>query len=111
MWTQDLPDKMILVDLPCEPALGEELERIHDLVRNGNDCDVVLDFENVDMLNSSHLASLLRLRQQLREHGHRLVLCSISDAVRGILAVTALTRVFEIVQDRSKVPAVVQTRK
>lgn len=110
MWTQDLPEKMILVDLPREPELGEELERIHDLVGKRGDCDVVLDFENVDILNSNHLARLLRLRQKLREDGRRLVLCNVGDAVQGILAVTALTQVFEVVGDRSDALAVFQAR-
>jgi len=110
MWTQDLPEKMILMDLPRETELGDELERTHNLVGKHGDCDVILDFENVDILNSSHLASLLRLRQRLREDGRRLVLCNVGDAVQGILAVTALTQVLEVVGDRSDALAVLQAR-
>jgi anti-anti-sigma factor len=58
-----------------------------------------MDFSKVTMLNSSCLAILLRLRRQLLDRGHRLVLCSISRLTQGILSVTGLDGVFEITGD------------
>ena len=39
-WSEDI----LLVDLPAEPDLGEELKTVITTVRDRGDCDVVIDF-------------------------------------------------------------------
>ena len=39
-WSEDI----ILVELPEEPQIAEELEAVTDIVRNRGDCDLVMDF-------------------------------------------------------------------
>ncbi len=95
MGIQNGPDGAILVDLPEEPALEEELGEVVRLVRTMVACDVVLDFSKVTVLNSTCLAALLRLRNHLQGHSGRLVLCNIGAMARSILSVTGLTGVFE----------------
>jgi anti-anti-sigma factor len=95
MGIQNGPDGAILVDLPEEPALEEELGEVLRLVRTLVICDVVLDFAKVTILNSTCLAALLRLRNHLQGHGGHLVLCNIGAMARSILSVTGLTGVFE----------------
>jgi hypothetical protein len=60
MTIQNGPDGAILVDLPEEPALEEELHEVVRLVRTLVACDVVVDFSHVTVFNSACLASLLR---------------------------------------------------
>lgn len=103
-WSNDT----LLVDLPGEPELQEELLEVAELVRDHGACDVVMDFSAVTLLNSSCLATLLRLRQELLHHGRHLVLCNIGRATHGIFSVTGLTGVFEINDDRLKALATVQ---
>lgn len=94
-WSQDT----LLVDLPGESGLEEELQEVVRLVQGYVACDVIIDFSHVTVLNSSCLAALLRLRNHLQGTGGRLVLCNIGMATRGILAVTGLTAVFDITGD------------
>ena len=89
------PEGSLLVDLPGEPALEAELAEVVRFARQVTACDVVLDFSRVDVLNSSCLAALLRLRNHLQMYGGRLALCNIGRATHGILSVTGLTGVFE----------------
>ncbi len=95
-WSEDI----ILVDLPQEPDMGEELQTVTSIVRDRGDCDVVVDFSNVDIVTSSSLSKLLKLRKLLGDCGHRLVFCSVAAATRGIFSVTGLDGIFEVADDK-----------
>jgi len=95
-WSEDI----ILVDLPSEPEMGEELKTVTEQVRDRGDCEVVVDFSKVDIITSSSLSKLLRLRKLVGDCGHKLVFCSIAPATKGIFTVTGLDGVFEIVDDK-----------
>jgi anti-anti-sigma factor len=103
-WSNDT----LLVNLPGEPELQEALVDVAERVRDCHACDVVMDFSAVTLLTSSCLATLLRLRKELVDHGRHLVLCNITRPTHGILAVTGLIDVFEISDDRLKALAKVQ---
>lgn len=75
----------------------------------GGVCHVVLDFMNVDFVDSSHLSSLLRLRQLVQHHGGRLFLCSLGPAVGRMLTKAGLNGMFEIKPGRFDALAAVQT--
>jgi len=100
MGIQDLAENIILVDASAEPGLNEELKNVTDVVRERGDCDVVIDFSHVDIVTSSSLSKLLKLRKLLIDCEHRLVLCSVSAATKGIFSITALDGVFEMVSDQ-----------
>jgi anti-anti-sigma factor len=95
-WSEDI----ILVDLPQEPDMGEELKSVTEITRDRGDCDVVVDFSSVDIVTSSSLSKLLKLRKLLADCGHRLVFCSVAAATRGIFTVTGLDGIFEIADDK-----------
>jgi anti-anti-sigma factor len=95
-WSEDI----ILVDLPQEPDMGEELKSITEITRDRGDCDVVVDFSSVDIVTSSSLSKLLKLRKLLADCGHRLVFCGVAAATRGIFTVTGLDGIFEIADDK-----------
>jgi anti-anti-sigma factor len=100
MGIQDWSEDILLVDLPAEPDIGEELKTITEMVRDRGDCDVVVDFSNVDIVTSSSLSKLLKLRKLLGDCGHRLVFCSVAAATKGIFTVTGLDGIFEIADDK-----------
>ena len=57
--------------------------------------DVVVNLAEVDYLNSSNIAQLLRLRKRLAAGGARLRVCSVRDQVWGVLLVTGLDKLFD----------------
>jgi anti-anti-sigma factor len=100
MAIQDLAENAILVDAPAEPSLNEELKNATDIVRERGDCDVVIDFSHVDIVTSSSLSKLLKLRKVLLDCNHRLMLCNVAPSTKGIFSITALDGVFEMVKDQ-----------
>jgi len=95
-WSEDI----VLVDLPPEPQTADELKSVTEIVRDRGDCDIVMDFSSVDIVTSSSLSLLLRLRKLVVDCGHKLVFCNIAPATKGIFSVTGLNDVFEIVDDK-----------
>ena len=105
MGIQDWSEKSILVELPGEPKMGNELIAVTEIVSDRGDCDVVIDFSGVDIVTSSSLSKLLNLRKMLSDSGHKLVLCSVSAATKGIFMITGLDGNFEFANDKSEVLA------
>jgi anti-anti-sigma factor len=95
-WSEDI----ILVDLPQEPEMGDELKTVIEMVRDRGDCDVVIDFSAVDIITSSSLSKVLKLRKLLGDCGHRLIFCSVAPATKGIFTVTGLDGIFEVADDK-----------
>ncbi len=95
-WSEDI----ILVALEQEPQLGEELQTATALVQDRKNCDVVIDFADVNILTSSSIAKLLKLRKVLFSNERRLVFCSVSAKTKNIFTVTGLDTVFEFVDDQ-----------
>lgn len=100
MGIQNWSEEILLVELPQEPELGDELKTTTEMVRDRGDCDVVVDFSSVDIVTSSSLSKLLRLRKLLVDCGHRLVFCNVAPATKGIFTVTGLDGIFELVDDK-----------
>jgi anti-anti-sigma factor len=61
---------------------------------------VVIDFCQVDIITSSSISKLLKLRKLLADCGHRLIFCSVAPATRGVFTVTGLDGIFEITDDK-----------
>ena len=100
MGIQNWSEEIILVDLPQEPEMGDELKTVTGMVRDRGDCDLVIDFSSVDIVTSSSLSKLLKLRKLLTDCGHRLVFCSVAPATKGIFTVTGLDGIFELADDK-----------
>jgi len=109
MGIQNLSENVVLVDLPQEPELADELKSVTEIVRDRDNCNVVIDFSGVDIVTSSSLSKLLKLRKVLADCGHRLVFCSVAAPTRGIFKVTALDRIFELADDKSVALTSLQT--
>lgn len=105
MGIQDWSENTILVDLPREPGMGDELQAVMEMVPDRSNCRVLADFSGVDIITSSSLSKLLKLRKMLSDSGHKLVLCSVSAATKGIFMITGLDGNFEFADDKSEVLA------
>jgi len=108
MGIQKLCEDVILVELPAEPVLNEELKCLVDIICGGDACNVILDFSRVDIVTSSSISKLLKLRKLVLDWGRRLVFCNIATTTRSIFAVTALLTTFDIVNDRSSAVAKIE---
>ncbi len=109
MAVQNWSEDTVFVDLPGGSMLEEQLQEVVQQIQGRSDCNILMDFSQVTVVNSSCLAILLRLRKQLQDRGHRLVLCNISRLTQGILSVTGLDGVFEF-SDGPEAPTTVQTQ-
>ena len=100
MGIQNWSEEILLVDLPQEPEMGDELKTVLTTVRDRGDCDVIIDFSNVDAPAASSLSKLLKLRKVLGDCGHRLIFYSVPGATKGTFTVTGLDGIFEIATDK-----------
>ena len=100
MGIQNWSENIILVDLPAEPLMGDELKTITDIIKDRDDCDVVVDFSAVDIITSSSLSKFLKLRKMLMDANHELVFCNVAPATKGIFSVTGLEGIFKIADDK-----------
>ena len=100
MGIQDWSEDIILVDVPQEPEMGEELKTVTEMVLDRGNSDVVMDFAGVDIVTSSSISKLLKLRKLLADCEHRLIFCNVAPATKGIFIVTGLDGVFELVDDK-----------
>ena len=95
-WSEDI----ILVSLAPEPQMGEELESVIETAAQNGGRDVVIDFADIDIVTSSSISKLLKLRKALAECNHRMVFSSVKPHTEKIFAVTGLDGVFEFVDDQ-----------
>jgi len=100
MGIQNWSENIILIDLPAEPMMGDELKTVTEIVKDRGDCDVVMDFSAIDIITSSSLSKLLKLRKMLLDLDHQLVFCNLAPATKGIFAVTGLEGIFKVVDDK-----------
>ena len=100
MGIQDWSEDIILVDLPQEPEIEGEIKTVTEMVCDRGNCDVVIDFSGVDIVTSSSLSKLLKLRKMLTDCGHQLVCCSVAAPTKGIFMVTGLDGIFEVADDK-----------
>lgn len=101
MAIQNLSDDIILIDLPHDGAKrADELKSLNENISKKNDCHVIVDFSNVEIINSWNISNLLILRDLLRESGHQLILCGIATVTRCIFVVAGLSDIFVFADDR-----------
>jgi len=91
-------DDILLVELPGEPGLSEDLTVVIDELQ-ARARHVVLNLANVTTVNSSNLAQMLRVRKVVIEHDKRMRLATTPEPVLNVLGVTGLDRVFEFSED------------
>ncbi|MHC4771597.1 MAG: STAS domain-containing protein, partial [Planctomycetota bacterium] len=83
-----------------EPDMGDELQTVIDLVVEDKTQNVVVDFIDTDIITSSSIAKLLKLRKVLHDNGRTLVFSSVKPKTRSIFNVTGLESVFDFIDDQ-----------
>ncbi len=92
-------DNIILVELPAEPGIRQELDKTMEIVRENSDHDVLVDFSIVNIMTSMTLSGFLKLRKLLDITNRRLIFFNTSRITRDIFRVTCLDAVFEYAED------------
>jgi len=108
MTIHNLSQNVVLVELHREPRLSDDVKTAMDIAHDRGDCDLILDFSDVDIMTSSSLAQLLRMRQMMLDCGHRLILCGVNSFTRSAFKVTGLEGIFELVDDKAAASAELQ---
>lgn len=100
MSIENWSEQIVLVRLQQEPDLGDEIQAVGEIVVERDTCDVVVDFSDVDILTSSSIAKLLRLRKLLHDNQRQLLLSSVGPETRSIFKITGLDSVFTFTNDQ-----------
>ncbi len=100
MGIQQWSENVILVNLAPEPDLGEEIISVCEMVSRQKEQDVVIDFSDVEIVTSSSIAKLLKLRKAIHDNQRKLVFCCVQPQTKNIFLVTGLDTVFTFVEDQ-----------
>ena len=100
MGIQNWSENVIFVNIAKEPDMGEELQTVIDVVLENRTQSVVVDFSDADIITSSSIAKLLKLRKVLHDNNQRLVFCGVQPKTRSIFNVTGLDSVFDFMDDQ-----------
>jgi anti-anti-sigma factor len=111
MPVEEWSDDITLVRLVDDPQFTDDLELLEQQMTDGKrkPC-AVLDFSGVRFVNSSNIASLLRVRKRITSTDGRLVLCGVRTQVWGSFLVTGLDKIFQFVDDVPTALASVQLK-
>ena len=108
MGIQNLSEQVILVTLPPEQRIIDELKSANEVFSSRNDCDVVIDFSTVDIITTASINNLIILHHALHKGGHRLILYSVCALTKSIFKVAGLDAVFEFADDKDAAVAVIE---
>lgn len=100
MPVENWSETVVVVRLGDDPQFSEDLEQLESKLTD-NDVDVVLDFQAVHYINSSNIATLLRVRKACVQKDQRLVLCSVNTQIWGAFLVTGLDKIFQFADNVS----------
>jgi anti-anti-sigma factor len=106
---ENLASDIIVFELQREPQMNGELQAVFDIIAERSDCNVILDFAYVDIITSSSLTRLLKLRQALLATSRHLILCGLHPFTKSAFEITGLNGVFELAADRPAAMAILRS--
>ena len=89
--------------------MGEELEAVTQIVRDRGECDVVINFFDVDIVTSLSICKFIILRTLLTECGCKLIFSNVSAATKNIFRISGLESIFDFVDDKFVALASIQS--
>ncbi len=102
---------IIIAELPTEPHIRTELDTLMEILSCDADCDVVIDFANVDIMTSLTLSGFLKVREMVVEAGRRLIFVNLSAITKDIFNVTCFDGIFEFAEDKDEILAALTGNK
>ncbi|MAC19767.1 MAG: hypothetical protein CMJ23_08885 [Phycisphaerae bacterium] len=97
-------EEIVIAETGEEPSFSEDMSGLMSIVDDAErgereTPDVVVNLAEVEYLNSSNIAQLLRLRKRLAAGGGKLRISSVGDQVWGVILVTGLDKLFDFHDD------------
>lgn len=100
MGIQYLAEEALLVTLPGEPHLGNELEIAMRMTSADAQRHVIVDFSLVKIMPSGTLSELMILERQLEDHDRQLILCAVPRTIRQVFTRVGLGGLFRFADDQ-----------
>lgn len=95
-------ENTVYLELPDDGIrMGDELKALNDAITDREDCDVIVDFSRIEIINSANISNLLILRSLLQERGRKLILCGVSTITKCIFVVAGLSEVFVFIDSKT----------
>lgn len=113
MWIENVTDKtyVMCIAVSREPELRRELETINEIVQGRDDCYVIINLANIEILTSSSITSLLKLHNTLTKNGRLLILYKVSLPTKGVFRTAELNSVFNFALDMFAAQKMIQKHK
>jgi anti-anti-sigma regulatory factor len=109
MGIKNLSNDVLLVELPSKNTkIADELKTVNEDVSKKCNCDVIIDFSRVEIINSANISNLLILYNLQQSSGRRLVLCNVATVTKCIFVVAGLNEVFSFSNDVNSAMAAVE---
>ena len=109
MSIQKWSDKIWVVSLNDDPMFAEDMDQLAEQALAPDRLPhIVLDFSSVEIICSSNLSALLRLRKSASDREAQLRLTSLTDPVWGVFLTTGLDKVFHFTHDTTTALAELQ---
>ena len=100
MTVEQWSDNVLLGELADDPQFTDDLASAIETCTAQPRTDVLMTFTNVNYLNSSNIAKLLKLRKLVMiTNQRRLKICGINTHVWGVFLVTGLDKIFDFVDE------------
>lgn len=80
---------------------NELRERFLALLKKGQ-VKVLMDFEKVDFIDSSGIATLIEMFRNLQKVGGRIYLCQVNKKIVSILEITKVNKLFPMFENRAQ---------
>lgn len=100
MAIQQWSENVILGDMDDDPQFTDDINAVIEQCVENQHVDVLINLGDVNFLNSSNIAKLLKLRKVVQVSNQRkLKLCGVNTQVWGVFLVTGLDRIFDFADD------------
>ena len=99
MTIHNMSHKAIIVKLPTEPEIAEELELASKIVTEKPGFDMVMDCSKMGLVTCSALCGFMKLHKILTDRGRHLFFCNVGAITRGVLSIYGFDRIFQVLDE------------
>jgi anti-anti-sigma regulatory factor len=111
MAIKTLSDNIVLVVLPPEPRIRQELDDIAEKASKKCDFDIIMDFSHVEVLFSASISNLITLRSWVEGAGRKLVFYNVAVITRCIFDVAGIHSLFEFAKDEDEALTIINRHR
>ena len=93
----------ILIGILIGPIDSSNADRFQRIVESGIDAEdqaLILDFERVFFISSAGLRISLVISRKFNESGRKFGICTLSDPIRNVLAISGFDQIIPIYESR-----------